>query len=467
MGEINAMCGKKYHVTVDGVPAKLEEIRVSAHPFNRTWPGKQRDASQSEVAYMLRLFGDKPVEISIYTGEPVKEAVVRPLSKGVIPNASGNTVVFVLKENGKYSAEINGSHFAIHIFYVKEEHYETHDTPTYHFGPGRHNVGLLRLYDRESVYIHKNAVVHGSIYAVDASNIKICGQGILDAGWEQRTEKNGDIGWDGENYFEPGLVHTYGGIRMFRCKNVQVQGITVTDPASYAISFWGTDTIRIDSVNVVGLWKYNTDGIDFVNSRNIQVRDCFVRSFDDSMCLKGITAFSDMSVENVHISGCVFWCDWGKNIEIGLASACKEISNVVWEDCDIIHGNGTCITISNGQWADIHDIAYRNIRVEYAFGTEPMVLQKTDEQVYQTDGTTAVPALIFITDRRRNWQGNVSYDDPRTKIQNITLENIQVFMDERIQKVPEMIIRKMTESSIFENIYVGKVFINGIETKLY
>ena len=419
----------RYRVTVDGVLVDLEEIRVSAHPFNRTWPGKQRDIAQSEVAYMLRLFGEKPVKISVFSADEVKEAVVRPQSKEVIPCISGNTVSFLLKENGKYSVEINGSHFAIHIFYVKEEQYEKEDTAAYHFGPGHHTVGLLRLHDGDRVYIDKNAVVHGSLFAVDARDIRIYGQGVLDAGWEIRTEKHGDIGWDDENYFAPELVHTYGGIRFFRCNNVRVEGITVIDPASFAISFWATDTILVDNVNVLGLWKYNTDGIDFINSRNIRVTDCFIRSFDDSMCIKGITAFSDMSVENVFVSGCVFWCDWGKNIEIGLASACKEITGIVWEDCDIIHGSGTCITISNGQWADIHDIQYRNIRIEYAYGTESMVLQETDSQVYQSDGTTAVPALVFISDRRRNWQGNVSCDDARTRIRNITVEDIQVLMN--------------------------------------
>ena len=454
------MTEKKYHVTVDGVETELEEIRVSAHPFNRVWPGKQRDIGQSEVAYMLRLFGEKPLEVSIRTSESVKEAVVRPLEKNVIPVFAQNEVSFTLQENGKYSVEINGSHFAIHVFYVKEESYADWGMPTYCYGPGHHNVGLLTLRDGESVYIDKDAVVHGSIYAVDAKDIKIYGQGILDAGWENRTEKHGDIGWDGENYFSPELVHTYGGIRMYRCKNMTVQGITVTDPASYAVSFWATDTICIDNVNVVGLWKYNTDGIDFINSRNIQVTDCFIRSFDDSMCMKGITAFSDMSVENVRVTGCVFWCDWGKNLDIGLATACKEITNVVWEDCDIIHGNGTCITISNGQWADVHNIQYRNIRVEYAYGTEPMVLQETDDQVYQSDGTTSVAVLISITDQRRTWQGNISYDDARTKIRDITMEDIKVFMDERIQQIPDVIVRKVTESSTFENINIQQVTAN-------
>lgn len=36
---------------------KMEEIRVSAMPFNWLWTGKQRDISQEEKAYVLRIEG--------------------------------------------------------------------------------------------------------------------------------------------------------------------------------------------------------------------------------------------------------------------------------------------------------------------------------------------------------------------------------------------------------------------------
>lgn len=49
---------------------------------------------------------------------------------------------------------------------------------------------------------------------------------MLNAGWEERSEKHGDIGWDDETHFEPEAVHTYGGIRFFSSENILVDGIT-------------------------------------------------------------------------------------------------------------------------------------------------------------------------------------------------------------------------------------------------
>lgn len=450
-----------YKIFVNGIPTELEEITVSAHPFNRVWPGKQRDPSQSEVAYMLRVFGEGELKIRIETQFTVSEAVVRPLSKNIPIEIERQSINFSVGRNGKYSIEINGSRHAIHLLYQKGVDLKAFPTPTYRFDDGHHHIGLLKLKSGDSVYISKNAVVHGSLLAVDASEINIYGDGILCGDWENRTKRHGDLGFDNENEFDADGIHTVGGIRAYRCKNVSIRGITVTDTASYGISFFATENIYLDDVNVLGLWKYNCDGIDFFNSSNITVKNCFIRSFDDSMCMKGVTAFSYMNTENAHISDCVFWCDWGKNFDIGLATACSEITNIAWEDCDIIHNSGTCITITNGQWADVHDITYKNINIEYANDTELPIIQNGDEEVYKSNGTTHVPVLISVSDKRRTWQGNISTEDDRTKIRNILIDNINVIMDHRIERVPDIRIQKTTQVSVFENIDVQNVFING------
>ena len=59
------MVFKMYSVKVNGKETKLEEVRVSAMPFNRTWPGKQRDISQSEKAYVLHIESEDIVNISV------------------------------------------------------------------------------------------------------------------------------------------------------------------------------------------------------------------------------------------------------------------------------------------------------------------------------------------------------------------------------------------------------------------
>ena len=451
-----------YKVFVNGALTELERITVSAHPFNRVWQGKQRDPSQSEEAYMLRVFGEGELEIGIETDFLISKAVVRPLSKNVPMETAEKSIRFTVGQNGKYAIEINGRKHAIHLLYQKSVAGEELPPPTYRFEDGHHNVGLLRLQSGDSVYISKNAVVHGSLLAVDARDVRIYGDGILCGDWETRTERHGDLGFDNENAFDAAGIHTVGGIRAYRCKNISIRGITVTDTASYGISFFATEGITVDGVNVLGLWKYNCDGIDFFNSANITVKNCFIRSFDDSMCMKGLTAFSYMSTQNAHISNCVFWCDWGKNLDIGLATACPEIKNVVWEDCDIIHNSGICISIANGQWADVHDVTYQNINIEYAGDTERPMIQENDNDVYLPNGKTHVPVLVRISDERRNWQGNIAGEDDRTKIRNICIDRINVISDHAMEELPDVQIRKTTRGSSFENIQIQNVFLDGV-----
>ena len=66
-----------YTVTVDGNPADLYAARVSAIPFNRSWPGKQRPVDQTELVAVLSLDMTQPVQIEVFWSEAVTEAIVR------------------------------------------------------------------------------------------------------------------------------------------------------------------------------------------------------------------------------------------------------------------------------------------------------------------------------------------------------------------------------------------------------
>ena len=41
--------------------------------------------------------------------------------------------------------------------------------------------------------------------------------------------------------------------------------------------------------------------------------------------------FSNRNTQNVVVEDCVFWCGWGKTCDIGLATACAEIKDVVFD----------------------------------------------------------------------------------------------------------------------------------------
>ncbi|MEE0867878.1 MAG: glycosyl hydrolase family 28 protein [Clostridia bacterium] len=454
---------KLYEVTVNNKAAKLEEIRVSAFPFNRTWPGKQRDAEQSEIAYVLRIREDLPRDIVIERKTDFESFAIRPLSKKIKAERKGSTISFKLEKHGYYAVEFDGESHALYLFFEPKRNFEEYGVPTYSFGAGEHNVGLLSLKSGESVFIDENAVVHGSIYGVDVSDIKIYGYGVLDAGWEDRREKNGDVGWDGEADFAPEKVHTYGGVRFYRSKNIVIDGITVYDPASYAISFFGSENIHINHTKVAGLWKYNNDGIDFFNCRKVELLNSFVRSFDDSVCIKGITAFSKINSEDITVENCVLSCNWGITCEIGLATACDEIKNIAFRNCDLIHNCHVCMDVNNGQWAHVHDVVFENINVEYTRFNKKPVLQSSGEQKYVDSGEVQVPALARVIDGRRNWAGNKAEDDTRCKNGNITFRNISVTVDAEIKNTPNAIIKRCMSVSDFYNIRFENIKINGKE----
>ena len=48
---------------------------------------------------------------------------------------------------------------------------------------------------------------------------------------------------------------------------------------------------------MMGCWRYNSDGIDMHNCENVHIDGCFLRTFDDSICVKGFDCYYDEDVE--------------------------------------------------------------------------------------------------------------------------------------------------------------------------
>ena len=445
-----------YLVKVNDKETKLEEVRVSAIPFNRTWPGKQRDISQSETAYVLHIESEDDVKISVTSAASLISAKVRPQSKDVSTSICGNEVELNLKEYGQYVLEINGEHHAVHIFYDKPESYNTNGV-TYSFASGEHRVGKLELNDNDSVYIGKDAILYANIFAVGKKNIRIFGHGTINGSLENRTEKHGDIGWDGEKSFSKEKLHTIGCIRLLQCENVEIDGITITDSSSYATSIYASNNVCINNVKVVGHWKYNNDGIDLINCSDAVIKNSFIRSFDDSICIKGFTAFSEKNSERITVDNCVLWCGWGKTLEIGLATAAKKIKDITFSNCDLIHNQGICISIANGQFADISNVLYKNLNIEYEYVSKE-IYQSSDDMVYE-DGKLMLPRLLWITDTRRTWQGNISADDEHRSIRDVCFENVNVVCEKNI--TPQLKINQANKYGEFDNIKIKTLHVHN------
>ena len=71
-----------YLVKVNGKEVKTNTARVSAIPFNRRWPGHQRQIEQSEAVQFLSLSTDEPLTFEITPKDPFEEVKIRPKSLG-------------------------------------------------------------------------------------------------------------------------------------------------------------------------------------------------------------------------------------------------------------------------------------------------------------------------------------------------------------------------------------------------
>ena len=182
-----------FDITLNGKKAEAMYTRVSAFPFNRDWPGHQRPISQSELASMLSFSADEEVVLRVKPKKSFKEVVVRPLSEKISPVVSDDGVIeFTIAREGQYVLELDGTSEALHIFAnpIKDFGVSPNDENVLYYGPGVHHTGQVELTDNMTVYIDKDAVVHGAFYAIDAKNIRIVGNGVLDGNWEERENYN-------------------------------------------------------------------------------------------------------------------------------------------------------------------------------------------------------------------------------------------------------------------------------------
>ena len=487
------MVSELYEVKLNGTPAKANFARVSAMPFNCTWPGHQRVLEQTEEAAFINFAMSEPVRVEVTAKKDFTEAVVRPLHDGIVPQINGKTVTFTIEKAGQYTLELDGWHNALHIFANPDCDYGVNpeDENVIYFSAGVHYPGVIRLESNQTVYIDKDAVVYGAVCAVQAENIRILGDGILDGSWQKRTGmsmtcpfdggrrntdfvskitkdwpitepvypvqgtnvlKDKDVFWDILDTAE----YLYTCIRLYGCKNAEVKGVTLRDGTTFTFVPANCENLVIDNIKIIGNWRYNSDGVDFFNCRNSILKNSFLRCFDDCIVLKGMIGWDTWNLENILIENCVVWCDWGANLEIGAETCAQEYRNIVFKDCDCIHNTHAAMRIHNCDRAIVHDVLYEDVRAEYSKHDLGSTYQHSDDMVYEPRyGQQA----LFV---HAYFGGETYYSNDKIKgqIKNITYRNIKVYSEEGLS-MPVISFEGYNQEHTVSNVTIDGVYLNG------
>lgn len=461
-----------YEVYVNGIKAELNTARVSAFPFNRRWPGHQRQIDQSELINFLSMESDEEVELKIVPKIPSYAVRIRPRDLAMKASTDANGVI-TIRVNGaaQFTVEPYGRSHALHVFIDPISQYEVDkkDESVLYFGAGEHDVGNLYLKSGQTLFIDEGAVVYATIFALHAENIKILGRGILDNSKNIETVLY-DTNVEGNDTAVKNVKREHA-VNFVCCKNITIDGITIRDSLVYNVENISCENVHINNIKIIGCWRFNSDGVHFSNCTNGSLTNSFLRTFDDSICVRGFANYEydrflddekeeDLSFicQDILIKNCVVWNDWGKNLQVGTETLSREIKNVRFENCKLTHTTGNALTIWLVDDAKIHDIVFKDTLVEYDEIFQKGSIQNADPDVYvnRYDANFGGALVNFAISWHHEYS-LVKSPEELGNINGVKVENLQLYA---LQK-PSFGFSGFTPNSRVENVEFDGVYWNG------
>ena len=148
------------------------------------------------------------------------------------------------------------------------------------------------------------------IMAHNAKNISISGNGHIDGQGralalhvdslfyanQVDSSKYNFVEMRPKEYLRPVLIQFKG------CENIKVKDINLLNASSWVQIYERCNGIEINGIKVVSDAYWNNDGIDIVDSRNVQILNCNIDSADDGICLK--SHHPDYYCDSIIVSNC-------------------------------------------------------------------------------------------------------------------------------------------------------------------
>lgn len=417
-----------FAVTVNGSPSPVYGAKIGLDHSYIAVPG----VISTEVVGFTGFDITGPVTAVVtVSNRAVSSARVLPSSHGVTPSVDGNTITVQIHRPGQYELQINGSESQpLYLFAnPREVSVPQAGANVTIYAAGVHNVGTVTLTDGQTVYLAPGAIVHGKFNGT-GDNITIRGRGILDG--SGITTHDGFI-----CYLKSG-------------SNLKVEGITITDSPNWTVRFAWSDNILVDNVKLFG-YRQNTDGVDLQTCHDAEVKNSFIRTWDDGIVVKSLGAGDSY---NIHAHNNVIASDLGEgSLKVGTETV-DEIYNVLFEDNDVIHAHHFApMTIKNfGASAVVRNVTYRDIRVEDHHGTngtqEWFILEVGENE----DGTGQITDITF---ENCTFSGDRlpsrMMGSPSGTLENVTFRDI-LYQREAMRNTAELVMarNKHAEAPTFE-----------------
>ncbi|MBO4262749.1 MAG: hypothetical protein J5903_03080, partial [Clostridia bacterium] len=211
-----------------------------------------------------------------------------------------------------------------------------------------------------------------------------------------------------------------------------------------------------------GMWRYNSDGIDLFNCRNAVIKNSFLRNFDDCMVIKGIVGWDKNNNENILVENLVIWCDWGSALEVGAETNAPEYNNIIFRNCDVIHGQSAIMRLHHHNRAHIKNVIYDGINAEYTKYQLPgkLIEEGKEYDGKENEGHPGLIVFIIVND------GLYGKEKLPGTIEGVKVINTRVYKDGEVPD-PYSVFYGADEEHKVKDVLVKNVYINGEKSKDY
>ena len=423
-----------YQVFAEGKQVDVYTVRTLDPPF----AGKQWDFGGPYAFANFDTSG--PVAVRITSKRNLRKAIVRPAStKTQLQVLDDHTLSLVLAGPCKLSVEPDGKRGPLLLFANPPER----DAPKQAspgvlvFGPGVHHAGKIEVTSGRTVYLAGGAVVKGAI-AAEGSDIQIRGRGILDGSdYEWRKGPSGvTLGIHGVD--------------------VQVEGITIRGSSHWTIVPRDSRNVTIRNVKICNGRVQNDDGINPCNSQDVLITDCFIRSDDDCVALKGLSLASpNNNVERIKVENCILWCDRVRIFLLGHESRAAYMRQVALKNLDIIHFSMTAFLLEPGEDMHLEDVTVEDVRIHGEGQAELIRLKPVVNQYMRKKVPGFIRNVRFKDVQTAGQPGQyrveLSGADAEHDVNNVLFENVSILGTKLARSSPQVRIGKNVERVLFDD----------------
>jgi hypothetical protein len=399
----------EYEVLADGKNVDVYTARVLDPPF----AGKEWNYGGPYCFANFDL--DGRVTVTVKARRSLRNTVVRPQFPEVhLQVKDDHTLSITFDSPRKVSLEPDGKNGPLLLFAnpLEKETPKAGATNVICFGPGVHQAGLVKLGSNQTAWLAGGAVVKGAI-AAQGSNIRVMGRGILDGS---------DYEWrKGPYTFTLGITGT----------NVQVSGITIRGSSHWTIVPRASRSVTVRNVKICGGRVQNDDGINPCNSQDVLIQDCFIRTDDDCVAMKGLDLKTpNNQVENIIVENCTLWCDRARIFLLGHESRAAFMRNIRLRNLDIIHFTMTAFLFEPGEEMRLEDVRIENVRIHGEGQRELARLKPVANQYMQNKVPGHVCDVGFknmdVYGDSGSYLVQLEGADAGHQVQNVTLERVTV-----------------------------------------